>query len=133
MWFDNREDDLIWLGFAFEDDGGNMTIPDKQLRNIINFDKTCLSVDGNQGRRDGLPEIVLHDPRFPMTGKSMNKDSFTATLICGSNAASEALVPHFQFQTKAMSEDHQRIRTEMFTMAVKVKGCLVGRRKESTM
>ena len=95
MWFDNWEDDLIWLGFAFEDDGGNMTIPDEQLRNIINFDETCLSVDGSQRRRGGWPEIVLHDPRFPMTGKSTNKDSLTATLICGSNAAGEALVPHF--------------------------------------
>ncbi len=124
---------MIRLGFAFEDNGGNVTIPDEQLRNIINFDKTCLSIDGSQGRRDGRPEIVLHDQRFPMTGKSTNKDSFTATLICGSNAAGKALVPHFQFQTKAMSEDHQRMRTEMSAMAVKVKGCLAGRRKESTM
>jgi hypothetical protein len=57
MWFDNWEDDLLRLGFAFEDDDGKVTIPDEQLRNIINFDETCLSVDGSQGRRGGHPEI----------------------------------------------------------------------------
>ncbi len=28
---------------------------------------SCLSLDGSEGRRGGRPEIVLHDPRFPMT------------------------------------------------------------------
>ncbi len=127
--FDNWEDDLIRLGFAFEDDSGNVTIPNEQLRNNINFNETCLSIDGSQGRRGGRPEIVLHDPRFPMTGKSTNKDSLAATLICGSNAADKALVPHFQFKTKATLEDRQRMRTEMFAMAVKVRG-VFGRSEE---
>ena len=64
MWFDNWEKDLLRLGFAFEDDDGNVMIPDEQLRNIINFDEMCSSVDGSQGRRGGRPEIVLHDPSF---------------------------------------------------------------------
>ena len=95
MWFVNWEDDLINLGFSFEDNKGYVIISDEQLQNIINFDKTCLSVDGSQERRGGRPEIILHDPRFPMTGKLTNKDSLMTTLICGSNDAGEALVPHF--------------------------------------
>lgn len=87
MWFLNWEDDLVNLGFAFKDNNGKVTIPDEQLQFIINFDETCLSVDGRYGRRGGRPAIVLHNPRFPMSGKSTNKDSLMATLICGSNAA----------------------------------------------
>ena len=83
------------------------------MQNILNFDETCLSVDGSEGRRGGRPEIVLHDPRFPMTGKATNKDSLTATLISGSNAAGEALPPHFQFQTAAQSEENMRIHNDM--------------------
>ena len=76
LWFGNWEDDLVNLGFAFEDDDQNVTIPeDEQLQNIINFDKTCSSINGSRGRRGGSPEIVLHDPRFLMTGKSTNKDA----------------------------------------------------------
>ena len=93
-WFDNWERDLVELGFASYDKRGQCVIPDNQLRFIINFDETCLSADGSEGRRGGRPEIILHDPRLPMAGKAINKDSLTATMITGSNAAGEALVPH---------------------------------------
>jgi hypothetical protein len=64
-WFDNWENDLVHLGFAFYDEHGQCIIPDEQLPNIINFDETCLSTDGSEGRRGGRPEIVLHDPHVP--------------------------------------------------------------------
>ncbi len=86
---------MVDLGFAFNDKRGECIVPDEQIRNIINFDETCLSLDGSEGRRGGHPEIILHDPRFPMTGKATNKDSLTATLICGSNAAGRAIVRGF--------------------------------------
>ncbi len=89
---------------------------------ILNFNETCLSTDGLEGRRGGKPAITLHDPRFPYNGKRTNKDSLTATLICGSNAASEALPPHFQFQTKAVTEEGQRLRNEMFAYCPRVLG-----------
>jgi hypothetical protein len=57
-----------------------------------------------------------------MTGKATNKDSLTSTLICGSNAAGEALPPHFQFQTKATSGDRERIRSEVFAFTPRVIG-----------
>ena len=68
------------------------------------------------------PEIVLHDPRFPIAGKATNKDSLTATFISGSNAAGEALPPHFQFQMKATSGDRERIRSEVFAFTPRVSG-----------
>ena len=46
MWFNNWETTLIDLGFMEDDGSGKYIIPDDQLRNILNFDETCLSLDG---------------------------------------------------------------------------------------
>jgi hypothetical protein len=116
-WFNNWEWDLVDLGIAFYDKDRQCVIPNKQLCNIVNFDETCLSADGSKGKRGGRPEIVIHDPRFPMAGKATNKDSLTATLICGSNATGKALPPHFQFQTKATAENCKRLRTQVFALS----------------
>jgi len=53
-WFDCWEYDLVDLGFAFYDERGECIVPDEQIRNIINFDETCLSLDGSEGRRGGV-------------------------------------------------------------------------------
>ena len=66
--------------------------------------------------------MTLHDPRFPYDGKRANKDSLTATLVCGSNAAGEALPPHFQFQTKTTTDEGERILNEVFGHVCQVKG-----------
>jgi hypothetical protein len=84
--------DLVELGFATRDADGKI----EQLYSILNFDESCLSVDGSEGRRGGRPNVTLHDPRLPYTGKRTNKDSLMATLIMGSNAAGKALPPHFR-------------------------------------
>jgi hypothetical protein len=57
-----------------------------------------------------------------MTGKVMNNDSLTDTFISDSNAAGEALPPHFQFQTKPTSGDRERIRSEVFAFTLRVIG-----------
>ena len=114
--FDNWEKDLVELGFAFYNEDGECIIPDEMLPYIINFDETCLLADG------GRPEIVLHDPRLPMAGRTTNKDSLTATLITGSNAAGEALPPHFQFQTKATAEERERLRSDVFAFSLQTIG-----------
>jgi hypothetical protein len=89
---------------------------------IINFDETCLSLDGSEGRRGGRPQMTLHIPRLPYAGKRANKDSLTATLVCGSNAAGEALPPHFQFQTKATTDEGERLRNKVFCHVPRVIG-----------
>ena len=121
-WFDNWEFDLVELGFATRDADGKIAISAEQLYFILNFDETCLSVDGSEGRRGGRPEVTLHDPRLPYTGKRTNKDSLTATLVMGSNAAGKALPPHFQYQTKATSEDRERVRADVFRYCPRVVG-----------
>ncbi len=52
-WFDNWEFDLVGLSFATMQANGKITISAEQLYFIINFDETCLSVDGSKGRRGG--------------------------------------------------------------------------------
>ena len=121
-WFKNWEFDLVDLGFAVRDANGKVTIPDKKMYYIINFDETCLSLDGSEGRRGGRPQMTLHIPRLPYAGKRANKDSLTATLVCGSNAAGEALPPHFQFQTKATTDKGERLRNEVFRRVPRVIG-----------
>ncbi len=106
-WFDNWEWDFVELGFATRGNDEKVKIPEDQLCFIINFDETCLSLEGTEGRRGGPLEITLHNPRLPYNGKQTNKDSLVATLVCGSNAAGKALSPHFQFQTKAMTDKGQ--------------------------
>ena len=106
-WFDNWEWDLVELGFATRDEDGTVRIPNEQLPFIINFDETCLSLDGVSGNKGGRRPITLHDPHLPFHGKQTNKDSLTATLVCGSNAPGEALPTHFQFQTKSTMDEGQ--------------------------
>ena len=121
-WFNNWEFDLVDLGFATRGADGTVTISDEQLYFILNFDETCLSLDGSEGRRGGRPQMMMHDPRLPYNGKRANKDSLTATLVCGSNAAGEALPPHFQFQTKATTDAGERLRNEVFRHVPRVIG-----------
>ena len=91
---------MVDLGFAYVD----VVIPIKQLKRIVNIDETCLSLDGsdnNNNVRGERPEVYLYDPRLHQVGKASSKSSLTSTMITGSNAAGEAIVPHFQFQLKA--------------------------------
>ena len=78
---------------------------------ILNFDEPCLSLDGSEGRKGGRPEMTLHDPRLPYNGKQTNKNSLPATLVCGSNAAGEALPPTFNSKQR-----QQRIKVRGYGM-----------------
>ena len=113
---------MVELGFATRGANGKVTISAEQLYFIINFDETCLFVDGSKGRRGGRPAITLHDLCLLYTGKRTNKDSLTVTLIMGSNAAGKALPPHFQYQMKATSEDRERVRADVFWYCPRVIG-----------
>ena len=114
---------MVDLGFATRGINQTVTIPDDQLPFILNFDETCLLLDGSERRRGGRPVITLHDPWFPYNGKQANKDGLTATLVCGSNDAGKALPPHFQFQTKkATTDDGKRLRNEVFKYCRQVIG-----------
>ena len=62
MWFTNWKIDLVKLGFANKYKQGEIIIPADQMRQILNIDKTCLSLDGSNGARGGRPEVVFYDP-----------------------------------------------------------------------
>ena len=113
LWFDSWEKVLDDLGF-FEVDAATREkfIPPHKLRDIANFDETCLSLDGSTITRGGRPEASWEDSRLPRVGKSMSKTSQTTTMIGGTNALGGALPPHFQFSLNAASEERMQIRTE---------------------
>ena len=123
QWFENWENDLIELGLADRDPTtGKVMIPEEQLRNMINLDETNCSLDGSTQNKGGRPEGILSDPRFPMVGRMTSKSSLSTTLICGSNAAGEALPPHIQFATKAQSKETMRLDIDSFDHIPDVRG-----------
>lgn len=61
------------------------------MRRILNLDETCVSLDGSQGRSGGRPGHVLVVKGLKRSGTSTNKGGGTATVVAGSNAASEPL------------------------------------------
>ncbi len=114
MWFNTWEANLIQLGFGKKSDvDGGFEIPDDQLVRILNFDETCCSTDGSGDAAGGRPEAVFYNPNLPFVGRATSKSSSTTTMITGSNAAGEAIPPHFQFMTSAQSEDAMRMRMDM--------------------
>jgi hypothetical protein len=122
-WFDTWSETLLELGFAYKDElTGKIKIKSEQLKNILNLDETCLSLDGSEGQRGGRPTVYFYDPGLPMTGRSTSKTALTATMITGSTAAGEALPPHFQFPTKAQSEETMKINIEALKHAHTIIG-----------
>jgi hypothetical protein len=76
-----------------------------QLKRILNFDETCLLLDGSTSKRGGRPEVILFDPRFPMVGKATLKSSLSTMMITSSSATGDPIPPHLQFMTKSTSVD----------------------------
>ena len=110
LWFDNWEHDLIELGFAYRDPiTEQLCIPEDQLRNILNFDETCLLMDGSTTDHGGRPEVVLYNPRFPQLRRAVTKSGLSTTMITDSNAAGDPIPPHLQYQTKAKSTEQMKL------------------------
>ena len=81
MWFNNWGHDLVQLGFATQlNDDGDIHIPDNQLWRIINFDETCLLLDGSRSR-GGWPEVVFFNSKLLQLGKGTSKSSLATTMI----------------------------------------------------
>ena len=119
-WFGHWKNDLLELGFATNGSRG-FDIPDLQLRRILNLDESCLSMDGS-ARRGGRPSVTFYDPNLPHSGKKTSKSSVTITFITGSTAFGEALPPHFQFSTKAKSDDKKKVPFQMVEFLKNVNG-----------
>jgi hypothetical protein len=80
---------MYHLGF-FEEDAatGEMFIPEHKLRDIlVNFNESCLSLDGSTIMRGGRLEASWEDSGLPSAGKfTTSKTPQTTTMIWGSNA-----------------------------------------------
>ena len=123
LWFDYWERDLVELGFAYYDPITNkVCTPEEQLINILNFDETCMSMDGSTQNRGGQPEVVLYDPRFPQVGKATSKSSLTSTMITGSSAAGGPIPPHLQFQSKAKTKETMKLQYDVIDHMPRVGG-----------
>ena len=46
---------------------------------------------------------------------AVNKNGYSSTIICGSNAAGEPFPPHFQLKTMAQSDEGQRLSVDWFS------------------
>jgi hypothetical protein len=105
LWFNNWEDKLVEQGFADRDLTTNKiySLHPNQLKRILNFDETCLSLDGSTSKRGGHPKVILFDPRFPVVSKATSKSLLSTTMITGSSAAGDPISPHLLFTTKPTS------------------------------
>ncbi len=97
-------------------------IPCQKLHQILNFDETSLSLDGSSINRGGRPAAYWFDPRLPQVGITMAKSAYSSTMIMGSNAYGEALLPHFHFTLSAQTEEGKMIKIECIRYMKNVRG-----------
>jgi hypothetical protein len=124
IWFSTFKGMCIDYGFARpKEDGDVDTVGELfffpgQLYRIVNFD-----IDDTTGQRGGRPPTVFNSPAVSGGVTAVNKSSYSATLIFGSNAAGEPLPLHFQLKTLAQTTEKQRMSINWFekTQSVMVK------------
>jgi len=128
LWFTTWRNTLIGLGFGREttpedvDAVGEIVFFDRQLERIVNLDETDGTLDESNRHRGGRPPMVFTNPYVTGGGTSANKSGHSSTIICGSNAAGEALPPHFQLKSLAQQDSTQRISIDWFVHAHNVLG-----------
>jgi hypothetical protein len=128
LWFDSWERFLSDYGFGKYRDG-KFVIFDHMKKFILNLDETCCSMDGSNGVRGGRPVMTYYDTWFPQLGMPTSKTALTTTMITGSNAAGEALPPHFQFQTATQTDENESMRNECLRYMLDVVGFFLSRRE----
>ena len=76
------------------------------MKQILNLDKTCMSLDGGNGNRGGRPTVTYYDVCFPQLGKATLKLGLITTMIGRSNDAGKPI------QTSAQTPDAEALRIE---------------------
>ena len=122
LWFNTWERELLKLGLMQLDARGLPHIPRENLRQLLNFDETSLSLDGSSINRGGRPAAYWFDPRLPQVGITTAKTAYSSTMITGSNAYGEALPPHFQFTSSAQTDEGKMITVDCIRYMKKVRG-----------
>jgi hypothetical protein len=103
LWFNSWEVFLVNYGFATVNTNGELLFDIEMMKQILNLDQTCMSLDGGNGNRGGRPTVTYYALRFPQLGKATSKSALTTTMIGGRYDAGEPIPPHFQFQTSAQT------------------------------
>jgi len=127
FWFSTFKVALIDLGFGREalpeeDVVGEIFFYEGQLHRVVNLDETDGSLDDATGNKGGRPPVIFSNPDLPNGAVAANKSGYSSTVICGSNAAGEALPPHFQLKTMSQSDSTQKLSVDWFVHAVDVRG-----------
>jgi len=128
LWFTTFKSTLIELGFGREPTAedvevvGEVVFFDNQKERIVNLDETDGTLDEANRNRGGRPPMVFTSPDLSSGGTAANKSGYSSTIICGSNAAGEALPPHFQLKSLAQQDCTQRISVDWFLHAATVVG-----------
>lgn len=110
QWYDGWENFLVYKDFATKEADGSLVFTEKQKQHIINIDETKLSDDGSDGGVGGRPPSTIHVKGQFRTGTATNKSSVSSTLICGSNAAGEAIPVVVVFPSERENEENYKIR-----------------------
>jgi hypothetical protein len=117
--YDMWEETVVSLGFGRRKEAhdtaeieGNIVFFSGQRRRILNFDETDGTLDNSNGQRGGRPPVVFYSSDISGGATQANKSSYSPTIICGSNAAGEAIPPHFQLKTSAQTGDGKRINVD---------------------
>jgi len=127
VWFDTWKRTVVYLGFAREKVigdvcDGELFFFEGQTSRIINLDETDGSMDNTNGLRGGRKPMAFYAHDISGGANMANKTSYSSTIICGSNAAGEALPPHFQLKTLATTDDREKINIEFIGLCKDVRG-----------
>jgi len=116
-WFDSWEHLIKKHGFGkakedLSDDSveGEIVFFDGARNRILNFDEMALTLDGTMGNCGGQPTLVYSSNEIGTPITAVNESAYSATLICGSTAASDPLPPHFQLHSVAGADQQKLIQ-----------------------
>ena len=73
FWFDSWEVFVVEYGFTTINSNSELHFDEKLKKRILNMDKTCLSLDGNNCNHDGLPTVTYCNVCLPQLGIVMSK------------------------------------------------------------
>jgi hypothetical protein len=106
-WYDRWQSFCLEFRFADDDVQGRITFLEEEKRWIVNMDETKFSTDGSDGGIGGRPTNSITMLGVARAGTDVNKARMSSTLMCGSNAAGEALPIHVIFSSDAQEEKYQ--------------------------
>ena len=127
LWFDSWCKFLVEKGFASIDaplnqiKEGEVYVSPQQKRRVINLDETAISLDGSDGAVGGRPAKSVIISGIARAGTAVNKSGGKETLVCGSNAAGEAIPPIFILSSSAQ-EENRAVRLSWVSGLPKVTG-----------